>query len=106
MDEFFFLANDFLLLESYQLDVTAKCKASNCCKIEADVFCKKGVLKNLAKFTGKLLSRAFSLIKLQLIKQFWRRCFPMNIAKLLRTPLQLYVLNCRSFRALTQRVVL
>ena len=55
MDEFFFLANDFLLLESYQLDVIAKCKASNCCKIEADVFCKKGVLKNLAKFTGKLL---------------------------------------------------
>ena len=88
MDEFFFLANDFLLLESYQLDVIAKCKASNCCKIEADVFCKNGVLKNLAKFTGKLLRRAFSLIKLQLIKQFWCRCFPMNIAKLLRTPLQ------------------
>ena len=35
MDEFFFPTNDFSLLESCQLYLIAKYKASNCCKIEA-----------------------------------------------------------------------
>ena len=30
----------------------------------AEVFCKKGVLKNLAKFTGQQLCRSIFLIKL------------------------------------------
>ena len=34
-DEFFFPTNDFSLLESCQLYLIAKYKASNCCKIEA-----------------------------------------------------------------------
>ena len=39
-----------------------------------DVFYKKGILRNFAKFTGKhLLS-------------LWRRCFPVNFAKFLRAP--------------------
>ena len=41
---------------------------------------RKGVLRNLAKFTGKRL-RPGTLLK----KRFWHRCFPVNIAKFLRT---------------------
>ena len=54
-----------------------------------EVFCKKGVLKNFAKFTGKHLCqslfsnkvaglRAATLLK----KRFWHRCFPMNFVQL------------------------
>ena len=42
---------------------------------------KKGVLRNLAKFTGKHLSPA-ALLK----KRLWHRCFPVNFVKFLRTP--------------------
>ena len=49
--------------------------------VEAEVFCKKGVLKNFAKFTGKhLCLRPETLLKRV-------RCFPVNFAKFLRTPL-------------------
>ena len=58
-----------------------------------EVFCKKGVLVNFVKFTGKHLRlslffnnvaglRPATLLK----KTLWHRCFPMNFAKLLRTP--------------------
>ena len=58
--------NDFWLLESCQLYVIAKYKASNCCKVEAviqrfsvkKVHCKKGVLKNLAKLAEKSLCQS------------------------------------------------
>ena len=44
---------------------------------------KKGVLKKFAKFTGKhLRQRPATLSK----KRLWRRCFPVNFAKFLRTP--------------------
>ena len=55
----FFPINGFSLLEHCQLYITAMYKVSNCCKIEAEhpeVFCKKVVLKNVAKFTGKPVS--------------------------------------------------
>ena len=46
---------------------------------------RKGVLRNLAKFTGKHLYQ--SLFKLQASAQrLWHRCFPANFAKFLRTP--------------------
>ena len=56
------------------------------------VFCKKGVLKYFAKFTGKHLCqslffnnvaglRPVTLLK----KRFWHRCFPVYFAKILRT---------------------
>ena len=38
-----------------------------------DVFCKKGVIKNSAKFTGKTPVSG-------------HRCFPVNFAKFLTTP--------------------
>ena len=58
-----------------------------------EVFCKKDVLKNFAKFTGKhLWQSAFfnkvaglrpkTLLKIKL----WHRCFPVNFAKTLRIP--------------------
>ena len=37
-------------------------------------FCKKGALRNFAKFTGKHLGQSL-----------WYKCFPVNFAKFLRT---------------------
>ena len=58
-----------------------------------EVFCKKGVLRNFAKFTGKHLCQSLFLIKLQASrpptlskKRLWHRCFPVNFAKFLRSP--------------------
>ena len=47
-----------------------------------EVFCKKGVLKNLAKFTAKHLCWSLFFI---LKKRLQHRCFPVNFAKFLRT---------------------
>ena len=56
-----------------------------------EVFCKKGVLKNFAKFTGKYLFQSLfpvsglrpaTLFK----KRLWHRCSPVNFANILRTP--------------------
>ena len=53
---------------------------------------RKGVLRNFAKFTGKHLCQVRFYNKVAgpepvtlLKKRLWHRCFPMNIAKLLRT---------------------
>ena len=46
---------------------------------------RKGVLRNFAKFTGKnlcLRSEACILLK----ERLRHRCFPVNLAKFLRTP--------------------
>ena len=75
---------------------------------------KKGVLKNIVKFTGKRLCQSLFLIKLQASsyrnqsidlhnksmpgfymrspailfkKKLWRRCFPVNVTKFLRIPI-------------------
>ena len=56
-----FPTNDFSLLESCQLYILAKYKASSCCKIKAVIqtySVKKGVLNDLAKFTGRLLCQS------------------------------------------------
>ena len=42
---------------------------------------KKGVLRNFARFTGRHLCQS-------LFFNSWHRCFPVNFAKLLRTPFQ------------------
>ena len=67
-----------------------------CCEERSsrqDVFCKKSVLRNFAKFTGKHLCQSLYLNKVSglwpetLLKQrLWRRCFPVNFGKFLRTP--------------------
>ena len=59
-----------------------------------EVFCKKGVLKNFAKSTGKHLcqsllfnNKATGLVPASLLKKkLWYRCFPVNFAKFLRGP--------------------
>ena len=58
-----------------------------------DVLWEKGVLRNFAKFTGKHLCQSLSFNKVAdlspaklLKKMLWRRCFPVNFAKFLRTP--------------------
>ena len=54
------------------------------------MFCNKGVLKILAKFTGKhlcqclFLNEVTSLRPATLLKKLWHRCFPVNFAKFLR----------------------
>ena len=57
------------------------------------MFCKKGILKNVAKFTGKHLCQTLFFNKFAgfrpatlLKKRLWHRCFPVNIVKFLRTP--------------------
>ena len=56
-----------------------------------EVFCKKGVLKNFAKFTGKHLcqnlffNKVAGLRPATLLKnRLWHRYFPVNFAKSLR----------------------
>ena len=52
-----------------------------------EVSCKRDVLGNFAKFTGKHLCqrlRPATLLK----KGLWRRCFPVNFTKFIRTPSQ------------------
>ena len=58
-----------------------------------EAFCKKSVLRNFAKFTGKHLCQSLFFIKVAglrsatlLKKKLWHRFFPMNFAKFLRTP--------------------
>ena len=56
-----------------------------------EVSCKKGVLRNFPKFTGKHLSQSLFFNKVAgspatlLRKRLWHRCFPVNFAKFLRT---------------------
>ena len=56
------------------------------------VFCKKGILRNFQKFTGKHLCQSLSFNKVAglrfatlLKKRLWHRCFPVNFVKFLRT---------------------
>ena len=57
------------------------------------MFCKKCVLRNFAKFTGKHLCQNLLFNKVAgqrlatlLKKGLWNRCFPVNFVKFLRTP--------------------
>ena len=55
-----------------------------------EVFCKKDVLRNFAKFTGKHGFQSLFFAGLRpatlLKERFWHRCFPVNFVKFLRTP--------------------
>ena len=65
------------------------------------MFCRKGVLRNFAKFTGKQLCQSYFFNKVAglrtaifLKKRLWRRCFPVNFAKFLRTSFFTEHLRC------------
>ena len=49
------------------------------------MFFKIGILKSFAKFIGKYLRQSLRPATL-LNKRLWDRCFPVNFAKILRTP--------------------
>ena len=58
-----------------------------------EVFCRRGVLRNLEKITGKLLCQSLLFNKVAglrtvnlLKKRFWYKCFPVNFLKFLKTP--------------------
>ena len=58
-----------------------------------EVFCKQGVLKFLAKFTGKHQCQSLFFNKVAGLrpailskKRLWHKGFPVNFAKFLRTP--------------------
>ena len=62
-------------------------------KSRPDVFCKKGILENFAKFTGKHLCQSLFFNKVAMLRpanvlkmRLWHSCFPVNFAKFLRTP--------------------
>ena len=50
------------------------------------MFCKKGVLRNFEKFTGKHLCQSPFFNKVAGLRPSWHRCFLVNLAKFLRTP--------------------
>ena len=57
-----------------------------------EVFCKKGVLRNFTKFTGKHLCQSLFFNKVVglrpatlLKKRLWPRCFPVNFVKFPKT---------------------
>ena len=63
-------------------------------KQSPEMFYKKDVLRNFAKFTGKYLCQSLFFIKSAVLrsanlwkKRLWHRCFPVNFAKFVRTPL-------------------
>ena len=58
-----------------------------------EVFCKKGVLTNFTKLTGKQLCQSLFFHEVEglrsatlLKKRLWHSCFPVNFVKFLRTP--------------------
>ena len=59
-------------------------------KRRLEVFCKTGVHRNFAKFTGKRLCLSLLFNKTAdwpttlLKKRLWHRCFPVNFSKFLR----------------------
>ena len=61
--------------------LSIQCPEAAALKAVQQMFFKKGVLKNFTKFTEKHLCWILFFIKLQ----FQHRCFPVNVAKLLRT---------------------
>ena len=59
----------------------------------SEVFCKKFVLRNFAKFTRKHLCQSLFFDKVAILrpasllkKRLWYRCFLVNFGKFLRTP--------------------
>ena len=93
MDKFVFRAYDFSPLESCQLYIITKCKASNYCKLESIIQRCSFLITLLFR---KPLCQSLFLIKLQLKNRLWHRCFSVNIAKFLRTPFYRTPLVCTS----------
>ena len=66
---------------------------SNVRSSRLEMLCRKGVLRNFAKFTQKRLFQSLFFSKVTglkpatlLKKRLWHRSFPVNFAKFLKTP--------------------
>ena len=53
----------------------------------SEVFCRKGVLKNFAKFTEKQLCACLFQLTTLLKMRVRHRCFPVIFSKFLRAPI-------------------
>ena len=96
------------------LVISVPCVFVSVCVIRSslpEVFCKKGVLSNFTKFTGKHLRQSLFFNKVAglrpatlLKKRLWHRCLPVNFAKFLRTPISIerlrWLLLCYRMRGL------
>ena len=90
----FLLMTFFKVSNWFLLELMFKCPTLNFRSSRPEVFCKKDVLRNFAKFTGKHLCQSLFFNKVAglrpatlLKKRLWQRCFPMNFLRFLRTPL-------------------
>ena len=52
----------------------------------SEVYYKKSVLRNFAKFKWKHLRQRLFFNKVASLKRLWHRCFPVKFEKFLRTP--------------------
>ena len=82
----------FLKINCFLLEKTLKCFNIQFRSSHLEVLCKKGVLRNFPKFTGKHLCQSvFFLMWFEaeaynfILKKLWHRCSE-NFAKFLRTP--------------------
>ena len=83
----FFPINDFSLLESCQLDILAKYKASNCCKIEAVIHrwsVKKVFLKVLQNSQKKPCARVSCFNKVAAKKETFALMFSREYCKIFK----------------------
>ena len=99
---YYYSSLPFWILKSYVTFATFGCfrKYPTIFDKPPEVFCKKGILKNVANFTGKHLCWSVFLIKLQA----WRLAvsklstltdvFPCKSCKLLRTPTLKNICDC------------
>ena len=73
----------------FQISYDPDAYLGSCQKQSSRGVCKKGVLKNFAKFTEKHLCQSLFFNKVRpatlLKKRLWHRCFPVNFAKFSRT---------------------
>ena len=72
----------------YKKKIENMVRRSDCRSSRPEMFCKKGVLRNFAKFTGKHLRQSLFFNKVEgfrpatlLKKRLWHRCFPVNFAE-------------------------
>ena len=84
-----FILENMVFLLGYHIDWHSR-KSSK--SSHRRCFIRKVVLRNFAKYTGKDLCQSLSFNKVTglrpatlLKKRLWRRCFPVNFAKFLRT---------------------
>ena len=85
--------------QTYMIEIFLRKQLTAFKNSHPEVFCKKGVLRNFTKFTGKHLCRSLFFNKVAGLrhatsfkKRLWHRCFPVDFVKFLRTPFYIELL--------------